>query len=63
MKTKKSMMKRFKVTKNGKVIGRKPGQNHFNAKESRSKQLNNKGNFELEMGRKELSSLLTLPKQ
>jgi ribosomal protein L35 len=34
MKTNKSFTKRLKVTKNGKIIGRKKGQNHFNAKES-----------------------------
>jgi len=35
MKTNKSYTKRIKVTKNGKLVARKPGQNHFNAKESR----------------------------
>ncbi|PIR68289.1 50S ribosomal protein L35 [Candidatus Nomurabacteria bacterium CG10_big_fil_rev_8_21_14_0_10_35_16] len=39
MKTNKSFSKRLKVTKNGKVIARKPGFNHFNAKQSRSTQL------------------------
>ena len=39
MKTNKSITKRLKVTKNGKIVGRKAGQNHFNAKESRSSQL------------------------
>ncbi len=39
MKTNKSLTKRFKVTKNGKVIGRTPGFNHFRAKQSRTKQL------------------------
>jgi ribosomal protein L35 len=34
MKTNKSYTKRFKVTKNGKIIGRHKGQNHFNAKGS-----------------------------
>jgi ribosomal protein L35 len=34
MKTNKSFTKRLKVTKNGKILARKPGQNHFNAKES-----------------------------
>ena len=33
MKTNKSFIKRLKVTKNGKIVGRKAGQNHFNAKE------------------------------
>jgi len=43
MKTNKSLLKRLKITKNGKVLARKGGKNHFNAKESRSKQLANKG--------------------
>ena len=32
MKTNKSYSKRLKVSKNGKVRSRTPGQNHFNAK-------------------------------
>lgn len=39
MKTNKSYTKRLKLTKNGKVISRKPGFNHFNAKQSRGTQL------------------------
>ena len=39
MKTNKSYSKRLKITKNGKVISRKPGFNHFNAKQSRTTQL------------------------
>jgi ribosomal protein L35 len=38
-KTNKSFTKRLKMTKTGKVLGRKPGFNHFNAKQSRTKQL------------------------
>jgi len=34
MKNNKSYSKRLRVTKNGKIIARAPGQNHFNAKES-----------------------------
>lgn len=34
MKTNKSYKKRLKVTKGGKIIARKPGQNHYNAKDS-----------------------------
>lgn len=33
MKTNKSYTKRIRVSKNGKLIVRKPGQDHFNAKE------------------------------
>ncbi|OGI91492.1 hypothetical protein A2933_02005 [Candidatus Nomurabacteria bacterium RIFCSPLOWO2_01_FULL_46_18] len=39
MKTNKSFSKRLKVTKNGKIISRKSGFNHFNAKQSRTSQL------------------------
>ena len=39
MKTNKSFSKRLKLTKNGKIISRKPGFNHFNAKQSRKTQL------------------------
>lgn len=39
MKTNKSYTKRLKVTKNGKILARKPGQNHFNAKESGKKRI------------------------
>jgi ribosomal protein L35 len=38
IKTTKSYAKRLKVTRNGKIIARKPGQGHFNAKESGSAQ-------------------------
>jgi ribosomal protein L35 len=42
MKTNKSYTKRIKVTKNGKLIARKPGQNHFNARQSGTQRLNRK---------------------
>ncbi len=38
-KTNKSFSKRLKVTKNGKILARKAGFNHFNAKQRRVKQL------------------------
>ncbi len=38
-KTNKSFSKRLKVTKNGKVLARRGGKNHFNAKEKRSSQM------------------------
>ena len=34
MKTNKSFTKRLRVSRNGKIIARAPGQNHFNAKQS-----------------------------
>lgn len=39
MKTNKSYTKRMKVTATGKLVARKPGQNHFNARESAKQQL------------------------
>jgi len=35
IKTNKSFSKRIRVTRTGKLLARKAGQNHFNAKESR----------------------------
>ena len=55
MKTNKSFAKRLKVTKNGKILARKAGQNHFNAKESRRSQLmkkNSKVPFHMTMKEK-----------
>ena len=64
MKVNKSFAKRMKITRNGKVLTRKAGQNHFNSKASRVKQL--KGKKPMEFGhittRKELSSLVPMPK-
>ena len=42
IKTNKSLSKRLKVTRKGKVLARAPGFNHFNAKQSRTKQLHGK---------------------
>jgi len=42
MKTNKSYTKRLRLTKRGKIVARKPGQNHFNAKESGAKHMNRK---------------------
>jgi len=42
MKTNKSFTKRLKVTKNGKIVARRPGINHFNAKEAGRKHLKKK---------------------
>ena len=39
MKTNKSFSKRVRVTRRGKIVGRKAGQNHFNSKESRRSQM------------------------
>ena len=39
MKTNKSFSKRLKLTKSGKILSRKAGFNHFNAKQSRTPEL------------------------
>jgi ribosomal protein L35 len=43
MKTNKSFTKRLRVTKNGKILARKAGQNHFNSKESGRNQMRKSG--------------------
>ncbi len=58
MKTNKSFMKRLKVTKNGKILARRPGQNHFNAKARRSRQLAGKRLSEFSMTSKEKARFL-----
>lgn len=58
MKTNKSFTKRIRVTKNGKLVARKPGQNHFNAKESGSRKLQKKGANIISMTNKSKSRFL-----
>ena len=58
MKTNKSYSKRLKLTKNGKVLSRKPGFNHFNAKQSRASQLAGKKGQNFLMKNKPKSHLL-----
>ena len=60
-KTNKSLSKRLKVTKTGKVLARKPGFNHFNAKQSRKTQLHGKKMGEFKISPKDKS--LFLPKK
>lgn len=52
MKTNKSFTKRIKVTKNGKLAARKPGQGHFNAKESGQKSMAKKRSSEMNLTQK-----------
>lgn len=59
MKTNKSYTKRIKVTKNGKLVTRKAGQNHFNAKEGRRSQLNKRRSLSLVMKNKAKSRFLS----
>lgn len=58
-KTNKSFTKRLKVTKNGKILARKPGFNHFNAKQSRVKQLAGKKPVEFQMTNKSIARFIT----
>ena len=57
-KTNKSLSKRLKLTKKGKVLARKPGHCHFNAKESRSKQLAQKRGLNFQIKKKTLNRFL-----
>ena len=58
VKTNKSYQKRLKVTKSGKLLTRKSGQNHFNSKERRnSKSAKNKSS-EFHMSNKERAQFL-----
>ncbi|MBI4086749.1 50S ribosomal protein L35 [Candidatus Kaiserbacteria bacterium] len=52
MKTNKSFTKRLRVTKNGKIVARKPGQNHFNAKQSGQKRLARKRAVSITLGKR-----------
>lgn len=52
MKTNKSYTKRIKVTKNGKLVARKPGQNHFNARQSGQQRLRRKRTQVLTMSKR-----------
>lgn len=58
MKSNKSYGKRLKVTKTGKILARKTGQNHFNSKERRSAKRNKNGTVPFHMSNKERSRFL-----
>lgn len=58
MKTNKSYTKRLKLTKRGKLIGRKAGQNHFNAKERSAAKSIKKQDSEFHMAPKARSRFL-----
>lgn len=57
-KTNKSYTKRLKLTRTGKIIGRKPGFNHFNAKQSRTTQLNGRKGVAFPMTNKNISQFI-----
>ena len=58
IKTNKSYTKRIKVTKNGKLIARKAGQNHFNSRQTGRQRLNRKRTQELTMTAKNKNRFL-----
>ncbi|MBI5138233.1 MAG: 50S ribosomal protein L35 [Candidatus Vogelbacteria bacterium] len=62
MKVNKSFAKRMKITKTGKVLTRKAGQNHFNSKAARVRQLKGKKHKEFAhiLTHKELSALIPM---
>jgi ribosomal protein L35 len=53
VKTNKSFSKRMRVTKNGKLIARKPGHSHYNAKTRPGKQMDQKRSQELHLKNKD----------
>lgn len=55
MKTNKSLAKRLKVTRTGKIMARVAGQNHFNAKASRTKQLASRKPVQIKLSPKLMS--------
>lgn len=58
IKSNKSYLKRMKVTKNGKLISRRPGQNHFNAKERTSTSMSKRRTSRVVMSNKDRSRFL-----
>lgn len=59
MKTNKSFTKRLKITRSGKIVARKSGQNHFNAKEGRSKQMGGRRTQRLTFSKKVSQQYIT----
>ncbi len=57
-KTNKSLKKRLRITRNGKILVRKGGQIHFRAKKKRAKELAHRRWKELNISKKELGQYL-----
>ena len=49
MKTNKSYTKRIRVTRNGKLMARAKGQNHFNAKQSGAERRSKRGSVSINL--------------
>jgi ribosomal protein L35 len=62
IKTNKSLTKRLKITRKGKILARAPGFNHFNAKQSRTKQLSGKNMNEKTFTNKNIRTYLATSK-
>ena len=58
IKSNKSYLKRFKITRNGKIVSRKSGQNHFNAKENSKTGINKRRIVPVNMNNKAQSRFL-----
>ena len=58
IKTNKSYQKRIKITKTGKLLTRKAGQNHFNSKERRAAKAAKHRGSEFHMSMKERARFL-----
>lgn len=58
MKGNKSFSKRIRVTKNGKMLARKSGGNHYLAKEGRGTQLNRKRQQAVKLSKKDHARFL-----
>ena len=54
----KSYLKRFKIPRNKKIISRRPGQNHFNAKERTSTSMSKRRTAVVSMSNKARSRFL-----
>ncbi len=59
MKNLKTFSKRIKVTRNGKLICRKAGQNHFNSKASGAKRMGKRRPVEISMTKKTANQFLS----
>ncbi len=57
-KTNKSLAKRLRITKTGKIMVRRAGHNHFNAKASRHSQLARKRSNTITLSAKDLNRYL-----
>lgn len=58
MKTNKSFKKRLKITKNGKIVARRKGQNHYNAKDSGATTIAKRRSTSMPMSKKSQSRFL-----